>query len=103
MMHDKVVEPTEFNVEAEFGIPINELDEDLADDMVQATAMYSGAVGRSVLGRVSIILTVTAYDVYTALDLARHLLATQLPHPVVSVTVRTTEDHDRLWALGGVL
>lgn len=97
MLHDNAIDPTEFNVEVEFDIPITELDEDLADDMVQSTQMYSGAVGRSVLGRVSLIVTVTAYDVYTALDLARHLLATQLPHPVVSLTVRTAADYDRLW------
>jgi hypothetical protein len=99
MLHDKAIEPTEYNVEVEFDVPIDDLTEDYADAMVQATQMYSGVAGRSDLGRVSVVMTVTAYDVYTALDSVRHLLATQLPpFPVVGLFVRTTADHDRFWA-----
>ncbi|PCK23255.1 helix-turn-helix domain-containing protein [Rhodococcus qingshengii] len=81
-----------YNVVAELDVPF---DEETADQLIEPIADYSGAVGRSELGRTEVVFTLPAESVRQANTTALAILE-QYPWTLLSLRVMTAADFDRL-------
>lgn len=81
-----------YNIVAELDAPF---DEDTVEQLIDPIADYSGAVGRSELGRTEIVFTLPADSVRQANTTALAILD-QYPPALVSLRVLPASDFDRL-------
>lgn len=83
-----------FNITTELALMANAASATACDKILTSFASYSPALARSELGRLELIITLWAEDVWQATTTAQHLLH-QLDIDITKVAVETSEDFDR--------
>ena len=87
---------TSYNIRAELAASIDTLDEARIDQLLDDLAPYHPATGRSLLGRIELIITLPAENLTQALSSGLAVLERAAGEPVVVIEAMATTDFDAL-------
>ncbi len=85
-------QPTMYNATIELDVPAARAGEDYGDQLIDRFAEHHAVLGRSLLGRVDLILSLPAVGLWQATATVRALAADL---PVTRLVVETSTDYDR--------
>lgn len=89
--------PLEYNVVAELDLPLDDIGDDHADEILFGIAPHHGALGRSRLGRAELVFTIRSVDLREAIVSAQVILTETLGElSVAGLRVLRTSDFDRV-------